>query len=117
MHLKNGVLEVKYPEGLEVTLEVAKEIVRERQDYTSNVPYPVLVDMSGIKNAKMAAMKYWASETAYQDISRIAIYSKAGLISRILINLWFKIDKPVKPTKYFNDEGSARLFLLDLSSN
>ena len=117
MELKNGILHCSYPEGLIVTLEVAKQIVKERMEYTKGIPYPALINMKGIKNAKKAAMKYWASQEAYQDLSRIAIYSDGALLSKILINFWFKLDKPVKPTKFFSDEGSARLYLLEIPKN
>ncbi|MFT5823968.1 MAG: hypothetical protein ACI8ZM_005234 [Crocinitomix sp.] len=117
MELKDGILHCSYPKDLIVTMDVARVIVDERREYTKGIPYPALIDMSGIKNAKMDAMKYWASEESYVGLSKIAIVSNKGLVSKILINFWFKIDKPFKPTKFFKDEGTARIFLMDLVSN
>lgn len=117
MTIEDGILICSYAENLVVTIEIAREIVEQRRSYVEGNVYPVLIDMGNIKNVETEAMKYWASKEAYDNIACVAIYSDGSLFSRIMINLWFKIDKPYKPTKFFQNEGSARLYLKKIFQN
>jgi len=117
MSIEEGVLICSYAKDLVVNFEIAKAIVETRREYTEGKVYPILIDMRNIKNVETKAMKYWASKEAYDNISRVAIYSNGNLISKIMINMWFKIDKPFKPTKFFKNVGSAKLYLKSIHKN
>ncbi len=113
LEVKEGILHCHYPKGLTIDLETAEKMVKARAEYTRGTSYPALVDMSNIKHVKSQAMKYLASEVAYTDLTRIAIYSSGAILSKMMANLWLKLDSPVKPTKYFTDLPSAQIFLAE----
>lgn len=116
MWIQGGIFHSEYPPNLIVTIEIAKQIVLDRIEYTNGVEYPVLVDIRNIKKVEYSAMKFWASEESYKSISRLAVFSNAK-ISKIIFNFWFHVDNPIKPTKYFTEIGSAYLFLNRMGDN
>lgn len=116
MWIEDGIIHTSYPENQVITLEIAKQIVADRIEYTEGLEYPGLADIRNLSKAEYPAMKYWASEESYSCLSRLAVFSDKRL-SKIFFNFWFKVDKPYKPTKYFTNRGSAYLFLKPIHSN
>ncbi|NQY66629.1 MAG: hypothetical protein HRT72_02745 [Flavobacteriales bacterium] len=108
--IEKGIIHTTYTPDLVVSLEIAKKIVADRIAYTGGHLYPGLVDIRNIKSVDYGAMKYWATEESYSSLSSIAVFSDKRL-SKIFFNFWLKVDKPYRPTKYFNDKESAYLFL------
>ena len=110
MWIEDGIVHTSYPAGLVISLSIAKKIVADRLEYTEGKTYPGLADVRSGKKADYDAMKYWATPDAYHCLSALAIYSDNRL-AKIFVNFWLKVDKPYKPTKYFNDLSQAYLFL------
>lgn len=118
MWISDGIFHSEYPEGLVVTLEIAKQIVQDRIAYTEGNLYPVLVDIRNIAKVEFNAMKYWASEESYSSISKLAVYSDK-VVSKIIFNFWLYVDKPYRPTRYFTqlDEAYSYLKLMPFGKN
>lgn len=114
--IKDGVLHTEFAENLDVDIILARNLVQLRLFYIGEVSYPSIADISNLKRVSFRAMIFWASEEAYLGTHRVAIFSKNRL-GKVLFNFWSIIDRPVKPTRYFNDMGAAYLYLKDISAN
>lgn len=110
MWIEQGIMHTTYPPGTVITLDIAKKIVEDRLVYCEGKMYPGLADIRNMKKAEYAAMKFWSSKESYGCISALAVHSDSR-IGKTFFNFWFKVDKPYKPTKYFNDKETAYLFL------
>ncbi|NOQ75426.1 MAG: hypothetical protein GQ574_25675 [Crocinitomix sp.] len=116
MWIEKGIVHTAYPTNLVLTLELAKQIVKDRISYCEGNTYKGLADIRNLKKAEVLAMKYFASEESFACLSKLAVYSDKRW-SKIFANFWFKVDKPYKPTKYFTDKGSAYIYLMEIHEN
>ena len=106
MWLKNGIFHYIYKPGLEIDLETAKQTVQDRLELIKGEAYPTYVDIRGLKKVDNNARSYLASPEATQLVSALAIRTGSE-VQKVIANFYYKINKPVMPTRLFTDEGRA----------
>lgn len=110
----NGILIARYKPGFFVNLEVAKQIVAERIEFTGKEKVVVLIYDEGLTNVSREARLYLASKEANKYIKAGAIINKSPLTS-VLGNFFIKLNKPVIPCKLFSNEANAIKWLMENS--
>jgi len=111
LKMEDGILVGAYKEGLEIDLDIAKEIVSARLEFTDSVPCPGLIDDRGVKSMNKEARDYFSSEKGIEGVSAAGVMSRS-LFSRLLINFFIKITgPPPMPVQSFVDESKAIAWL------
>ena len=111
MEIQNGVIWHTYKSG-PVTLEIAKEIVRERLRISKNKTLPVLIQNGGLRSLNGEAREYLTTDEALVGLSASAIVAK-NMFTQHIANFFVRINviKPKIPTKIFSAEEEALKWL------
>jgi len=106
--LIDGILICTYQSGLEITLDVAKNIVRNRLNFTENKSYPVLLNDKGLVSVDKSAREYFASEEGIKGVTAAALVANT-VFNTFLGNFFIKVTviKPPVPTRLFTNEVKA----------
>jgi len=102
----DGIVFLRLKEGADFTLAATKEQYAAQDELTGNNNYAVLVDATHHVGMSKESREFMA---AYNNPRRkaTALLTKYNLATLILANFYMKFNKPVTPTKLFNDESSA----------
>ncbi len=106
MQLEDGVFHVVFETDINMTLECAKDVLKQRLEITEFKDYPLYVDIRGVLSIDRSARKYLSSHEGTKHALAAAIHVN-NPISKFLGNLFIRVDKPDKPTKLFTDKANA----------
>lgn len=105
---------IKYTPELEITLPIAKDLVRSRLEYTKNQPHYTIIDFTNVLKVEKAARDYMNNpEFGLKNIIGGAFVSNS-IIGVLFINLYLKINKPYVPAKFFQTREEAINYIQDL---
>lgn len=109
-----GIICVYINEDPENHLEAGKKTARAIGEIAGDKTIPCMyVYQSGIlPDSELRA--FWASEQG-MPYSSIEAYVISGLPITLVANVYLKFNKPVRPTRLFNDFDSALNWLLDFA--
>lgn len=110
--LANGILIGKYKTGLVITIDIAKQIAKDRIKISGEKSYPLLIDGSGLKSIDREAREYFASEEGQKYITAAAFLA-GSRFTAIIGNFFLKVTlaKLNFPVRLFYDERKAKLWL------
>jgi hypothetical protein len=101
----------KYAPKLEINIEVAKEIVESRLNYTNGKSVYTLIDFSNVKSVTKEARDYMNSpDGGLKGILGGAFLSNS-VVATLFVNLYLKISNPSVPAKFFTTEEDALWWL------
>lgn len=107
----DDILLFKYSPRLEMTIDVAKEIVRSRLEYCHGESMYVLIDATNIKSATKEARDYMNStEGGLKGVLGGAFLSN-NVVATLVINLFLKVSHPPIPAKFFTNKKEALAWL------
>ncbi len=107
--IENDILFYVYKNGVEITLEVAIQIVKDRILFQQGKSYVMLCDIRGIKKVDKNARDYLATEGSVL-LKAVALLSNTPL-SEIISDFYVKTSPPSIVTKEFNDYEEALSYL------
>ena len=110
MWVEDGILFITYTQDLNVTLEIAKLCVRDRVNFYKNVSYPILADTRTIRSFEKSVRAYLFTLESTEGI-KAGAFIIASNIQRVFINFFILINKPLVPSKLFNDREQALTWL------
>jgi hypothetical protein len=103
----DDILFFKYAPRLEMTIDVAREIVRSRLEYCQGEPKYMLIDATNIKSASKEARDYMNSpEGGLKGVLGGAFLSN-NVMATLAINLFLKVSNLPVPAKFFTDKSEA----------
>lgn len=102
----NGIMVLRLKEGSEFNLETTREQFSAQDALTGNDQYAVLVDATHHVLMTKESREFMA---AYVNPRRkaTALLTRYNLATLILANFYMKFNRPLIPTKLFNDEEEA----------
>ncbi len=101
-----------YSANLNMNLDLAKDIVNSRLEYTRHKPAYLLIDVTNIISGTKEAREYMSDpEGGLKGILAGAFISNK-VLTTVLINLFFKINKPKVPARFFTKKEDAMAWLL-----
>ena len=106
---EHDVLFFVYKPGVVITLDAAKQIVGDRLKVQKGTTFPVFCDMRGIKDSERAARDYLAKEGS-SLVKAVAVLTDSP-VTKIMLNFYLTISRPLIPTKMFTNETQALEFL------
>lgn len=89
-----------------VDLAVAQKAVAIRVAVMDNKKYPFLIRVRYLKGSTKEARDYLASEEGCQNFAAAA-FCIDSVIKNVIISMYLYLNKPIVPTKIFNDEQKA----------
>ena len=100
------IMEIFKPEVKEVTLEIAKEVVRDRLKVSNKITRPIFIDMGNLRSIDKDARDYFVTElsTSYLSVSAVVLNS---YVSWIVGKLFLSFNKPVLRTEFFKSRSKA----------
>lgn len=107
--LNNGTIEVVFNEVL-ISVQDAKQHCREATAFVDAQPKPFLVDLRQVKKTNSGVRKVFASEFAVESANACAVLTTSGL-SKVIGNMFLRVNKPLIPTKLFTDRQKAEAWL------
>ena len=101
------ILYATYTPSLEITIEVAHELVENRITFCNNRPHFILIDFTNVRSVTKEARDYMNStEGGLKRILGGAFLSN-NVVATLFINLYLKISNPVIPAKFFTSKAEA----------
>ena len=109
----NKIIHVTFKKG-PITLDIAKELVEKRLDFSKGKKFPVLVSDkgSGISSLDRDAREFIGAGKATEGISASAFYTDSTF-NKYIVNFFLRVStKQTKfPTKIFSDKKEAIIWL------
>lgn len=102
----DGILIATYKAGTNITIDIAKEVVRKRLEFTNGKSLPNLVYNGGVVSMEKAARDYFSTPEGTKGVSAGALVL-SSVFSMFLGNFFLKVSKPVIPAKLFTDKQKA----------
>ena len=110
------ILFSSYVAGLEINLEIAKELIDNRLDFTNNEPVYVVIDFTHVKSVTKEARDYMNSaDGGLKGILGGAFLSNS-VVSTLFINLHLRMSNPSIPAKFFTNREEAVKWLKKIKS-
>jgi len=103
---EDGILQIRFFRGVEVTLEKAIEYYAVSNDLLNNQKSLVLVDASEDYQITEEAKAYVQTEEAMKNRIAIAFVTNS-LANQLMFNLYVKFYKPLVPLKMFSNKTAA----------
>jgi hypothetical protein len=116
MWIDDGIIYSIHPSNDVITLEIAKENVKQRLKLTDGKTYPMFSDIRNVVSVDKAAREYLAGGEAIEGLSAGALLIKTQF-EKIMSTLWMMINKPPRPLKTFTDKDDAIRWLEQFKSH
>jgi hypothetical protein len=107
--INSGILYCSYRSETYLDLNIARDCVEKRIEFTQGVSYPCCVFLKNIKSANKDARKYFADEGNVL-LKASALISESPLTTA-LGNFFLNINKQEIPVRLFTDEKKAEKWL------
>lgn len=108
--LQGNLLIATYKKDLKVNLEMAKEIIRERHEFTDYQPVALLVYNQGVVRMDKNARELLSSGDGVKGILAAAIVVGSPFTS-FMANFFVSVNKPKMPARVFSDPEGALKWL------
>jgi len=103
---EDGILREEFTHGAEVTLDDMMSIDQVQGSFAQKGKVFVLADVSFVKSATKEARDFAASEAMARTTGALALLIDSP-VSKVLVNFFIRLNKPLFPTKLFISEGEA----------
>lgn len=110
--LENNIIFCKYADKTDIDLEIAKQCVKGRLKISNGKSYPTMIYLTGVKSVNKAARAYLSDEGI--QLMTAGAFIVSSPLTKMLGNVFVKINQPKVPAKLFTDEKSAAEWLRSL---
>lgn len=108
--LQDDLLIGTYKKGLKINLEMAKTIVKERQEFTGPKPVVAIVYNQGVISMEKKARDYFSSDEGVRGCIAAAFVLDSPFGS-FLGNFYLSVTKPKMPIRIFSKKEAALKWL------
>ena len=111
---KDGIKRAIVKDTSEHSLEDAKEMIEGLGRVGGGGKHPVLMDLRRIsKSSDREARQYYASAEAARYSQGVALLVDSS-VTQVIVNFFFRLNKPEYPTRMFSSEEEALAWLKQL---
>ena len=103
-----------YKPKLEIDLNVAKELVDNRIDFTNGHDHYILVDFTNVKSVTKEARDYMNDPNGGLRGLLAGAFLSNSLVTTLFINMYLRINQPTVPAKFFTKKDEALNWLKSL---
>lgn len=105
--VEKDIIFLKYKPSIEIDIDIAKDLVKQRMAYTSGKAVYTLIDFTNVKSVTKEARDYMNSpEGGLQGILAGAFLSNS-VVATLFINLYLRVSNPPIPAKLFTNGDEA----------
>lgn len=105
--IENNIVFFKYKPSIVIDITTAKDLVKNRMDYTAGKSVYTLIDFTNVKSVTKEARDYMNSpEGGLKGILGGAFLSNS-VVATLFVNLYLKVSTPSIPAKFFTNEEDA----------
>ena len=108
--LRGDLLVVTYKKDLKVNPEMAKDIIKERHEFTNNRPVVLLVYNQGVVRMDKKAREFLSSGDGVKGIIAAGIVVGSPFTS-FMANFFVSVNKPKMPVRVFSNSEDALTWL------
>lgn len=105
------VLFSAYASKLEITLDIARELIASRLEFCEGRPMYVLIDFTNVKSVTKEARDYMNSPEGGLNGVLGGAFLSTNVVATLFINLFLKVSPPVVPAKFFTNRVDALVWL------
>lgn len=106
----DGIIELNTNDDHTYTIEDVKENVKAFGELTGNKKAPVLIIGGSFSSVTNETREFMATEESLK-YSKAEAFLITSLAQKILVNFYIKFNKPLVPTRVFNDKIEAEKWL------
>lgn len=110
MWIQESILHVEFTPEVIIDLGIAKQIVKDRLNYTKGDYYPVVVDIQKIKSVDRAARSYFATEEASSSLKAAALLA-SSYVDKMIGTFFLTFNRPKVPIRLFTNKNEALKWL------
>ena len=112
LELQDDLLIAHYKKGIRISLDIAKQIVKTRLNFTGSKPVLGLIYNEGVKKIDKDARDYLTSEEGTFGITAVAyVLNNPFPFSSFFANFFVSISKTNLPVRIFSSEKPALKWL------
>ncbi len=105
--IEDGILFSNYKKQLVMDIDVAKQIVKDRIEFTEGKPYFILIDFTNLRSTTKEARDYMNNpESGLKGLLGGAFLSN-NVVATLFVNLYLKVNNPTIPAKLFTNKAEA----------
>lgn len=106
----DGIARTKVKPSVEIDLDHAIENTKIVNSFYTDKKFPILIDCTGIKSMSREAREHFSTRGRDSKTNAFGIIIKSPL-SRVIGNFFLGLNKPVVPTRLFDNENDALYWL------
>jgi len=96
-----------YSPKLVIDINIAKELVNNRLDYTHGKPVYTMIDFTNVKSVTKEARDYMNNPEGGLKALLGGAFLSNNVVATLFINLYFKVNNPSIPAKLFTNKAEA----------
>ena len=96
-----------YSSRLEIDLNIARELINNRLEFTQGKPVYVLIDFTQIKSVTKEARDFMNDPDGGLKGLLGGAFLSNNVVATLFINLFLKVSKPPIPAKFFTNQNEA----------
>jgi hypothetical protein len=104
---ERGFIMVEHDEGAELDIELGRASSQAYKQVTGGKASPLFVDFSQIKSITKETRDYFSQDPRHTETYTAVALQVNNVLSRVLANFFMGINKPVRPTRVFDDRAKA----------
>jgi hypothetical protein len=106
LELEDDFLIATYKKGIRIDLEVARQVVHDRLEFTGGRPVVALIENLGVISVTKEARAYFSSALGISGIKAVAILYN-NPTAAILGNFIVRVNRPQIPVRLFSNRERA----------
>ncbi len=109
LEIKDDILYVTYLPGSVITLDITKDIINKRLEYTDRVPYPLVIMGEGLRSLDKESRDYSSKQGSEGVLAGALLVN--SVYTEFFGNFFLRITQPQIPAKLFTNEQEALKWL------
>jgi hypothetical protein len=109
--IENDIIFFKYKPSIEIDINMAKDLVQKRLDYTDGQSVYTLIDFTNVKSVTKEARDYMNSQDGGLKGILGGAFLSNSVVATLFVNLYLKVSSPSIPAKFFTNVNDAVTWL------
>ena len=103
-----------YSPRLEIDLDIARELIDNRLDFSNGRSMYVLIDFTNVKSVTKEARDFMNSPDGGLKGVLGGAFVSNNVVATMFVNLYLKVSNPVIPARFFTDRHEALRWLIKI---
>lgn len=105
--IEDDILFSNYKKQLTLDIASAKQIVKDRVDFTEGKSYYIIIDFTNLKSTTKEARDYMNDPTGGLTGLLGGAFLSNNVVATLFVNLYLKVNHPTIPAKFFTNKADA----------